>query len=292
MFAEAYEVASQFTRLVVVSVRRFDGSVECGHGAFVILNQEGWIATTAHIFGQQSEYETSVKEMAEYWKKLAEIDNDSSATDKQKRKRKGQLNPNKRWITNISWWWCENQVTLEDRRMLPGADLAIGRLRPFDASQVHRYPVLKNPQSLRAGTSLCKLGYPFFHIPATFDEGSGEFCLGFDDPTVPLFPLEGIYTRNKVILNSDYGGQPIQFLETSSPGLKGQSGGPIFDTKGTVWAIQSHTETLSLDFVPKTLQAGREVEIPQFLNIGFGVHPDVLTRFLRDNGVVFEESDY
>ena len=47
MFAEAYKIASQFTRPVIISVRRFDGALENGQAAFVILNKDGWIATVA-----------------------------------------------------------------------------------------------------------------------------------------------------------------------------------------------------------------------------------------------------
>lgn len=183
-------------------------------------------------------------------------------------------------------------MNLDDISVLPGADLAVGRLKPFDGSHMLRYPVLKNPKNLQCGTSLCKLGYPFYQVSATFDQVTGSFALSLDAFSLPRFPFEGIYTRNLVVPNSDYGGHPIKFLETSSPGLRGQSGGPIFDSQGTVWAIQSRTESLALDFNAKVIRDGREAEIPQFLNVGVGVHPELLTQFLRDKGVAFEESDY
>lgn len=292
MFAKAYAIASQFTRPVVVSVRRFDGTIESGQGAFVVLNRDGWIATAAHVLERESEYEASTKEMAEYQKQVADIENDLSATEKQKRKRKAKLSPNRNWITHISWWWGENLVTLDDISVLPGADFAVGRLKPFDGSHMLQYPVLKNPKNLQCGTSLCKLGYPFYQVSATFDQVTGSFAFSLDAFSLPRFPFEGIYTRDRVVPNSDYGGHPIKFLETSSPGLRGQSGGPIFDSQGTVWAIQSRTESLALDFNAKVIRDGREVEIPQFLNVGVGVHPELLTEFLRDKGVAFEESDY
>ena len=43
----------------------------------------------------------------------------------------------------------------------------------------------------------------------------------------------------------------VHYLETSSAGLLGQSGGPIFDIDGTVWAMQSRTTHLPLGFAPK-----------------------------------------
>lgn len=38
------------------------------------------------------------------------------------------------------------------------------------------------------------------------------------------------------------------FIETSTPRLRGQSGGPIFDVNGAIWAIQSQTHHLKLGF--------------------------------------------
>lgn len=292
MFAEAYKIASQFTRPVVISVRRFDGSLENSQAAFVILNKDGWIATAAHVFELETEHKASTREIADYDRKVADIEGEASATDKQKRKRKDRLSPNRKWITNISWWWGQDSVGLQDIKMLPAADLAIGRLEPFDASTVLRYPVLKNPKDLPWGTSLCKLGYPFSQVPVTFDENTSRFTLSLDGLNLPRFPIEGIYTRYLVVPNSDYRGHVIKFLETSSPGLRGQSGGPIFDSHGTVWAIQIRTVSLPLDFNTKALRNGREEEVPQFLNVGVGVHPELLTEFLRDNGVAFEESNY
>jgi len=111
---------------------------------------------------------------------------------------------------------------------------------------------------------------------------------------LPLFPIEGIYTRNVITGKSKDGKYQIKFLETSSPGLRGQSGGPIFDVKGTVWAVQSRTASFPLGFSPKIKQKGKgkEVEEHQFLNVGWGVHPELIVVFLKDNGVKFNLSDY
>ena len=49
MFANAYEIDSQYTHPVLLSFRYFDKTVESGLGSFVILNEEGWIMTAAHI---------------------------------------------------------------------------------------------------------------------------------------------------------------------------------------------------------------------------------------------------
>ncbi|MFC1954559.1 hypothetical protein ACFLVZ_01900 [Chloroflexota bacterium] len=49
MFARAYDIASDYTRPVIISYRLYDKTVESGCGAFVILNEDGWILSVAHI---------------------------------------------------------------------------------------------------------------------------------------------------------------------------------------------------------------------------------------------------
>ena len=155
------------------------------------------------------------------------------------------------------------------------------------------YPVFKDPISnINIGTSLCKLGFPFHEIKASFDDAKNAFELAPGSVPLPLFPIEGIYTRNVIAGRSKDGKYEIKFLETSTPGLRGQSGGPIFDSNGTVWSLQSRTSHFPLGFSPKVKKDGKEVEENQFLNVGWGIHPELIVTFLRDNGVKFRLSDY
>jgi hypothetical protein len=80
-------------------------------------------------------------------------------------------------------------------------------------------------------------------------------------------------------------GQRAVFLETSSPGLGGQSGGPIFDEHGTIWAIQSRTIHLELGFSPSVTTNGRTTVEHQFLNLGLGSDIAEITRFAREHDV-------
>jgi len=49
MFANAYKLASCFTQPIIISTRSFNKTVECGCGAFIVLNNEGWIITVEHL---------------------------------------------------------------------------------------------------------------------------------------------------------------------------------------------------------------------------------------------------
>ena len=108
---------------------------------------------------------------------------------------------------------------------------------------------------------------------------------------MPRFPIDGIFTRNIIAGKSKDNKFDIKFLETSSPGLKGQSGGATFDINGNLWAIQSRTQHLDLGFSPKVKKGKREVEENQFLNVGWGIHIDTIIKFLIDKNVDFEMSE-
>jgi len=291
MFAKAYKIASGFTHPVVISTRRYDGTVTCGPASFIILNENGWILTVAHLF--ESDFLEKKHNIAirGYEQQIKKIKDDKNLGTKQKEEMIKKIKFNPKWITNFSYWWGKDGVKVKDVKILPKADIAIGRLEPYDPNMVKTYPVIKNPHSnMDLGTSLCRIGYPFHVMKATFDSKKNIFNIPINMIPIHHFPIEGIYTRN--ILRGKDSKYDVKFLETSSPGLRGQSGGPMFDAKGTVCAIQSHTVHLPLGFSPKVRKGKKEIEENQFLNVGLGVHPEVITAFLTDNGINFNLSSY
>lgn len=293
MFSKAYKLARTFTHPVIISTRSFDKTVKCECGAFIVLNDESWIITVAHLWKSYFAFQQHTKEITAHKNQLRAIQSNSKLSPKEKRKRIARLKTNPKWVTNHSFWWGRDDVQLKDIKLLPEEDLVIGRLEPFDPKMISTYPVLKDPKSnLNPGTSLCRLGYPFHEIKATFNESTHMFKLAPGTLPLPFFPIEGIYTRNIIGPKSKNRKYQIKFLETSSPGLRGQSGGPIFDVKGTVWAVQSRTAHFPLGFNPKVQQKQKKVEEHQFLNVGWGIHPELIIAFLRDNHVKFNLSDY
>lgn len=292
MFANAYELASKFTQPVVISRRLFDNSVECGCGTYIVINDEGWIITVAHLWGSHFAFQKHRSLISDYKKQVQIIQQDQRLKPKQKIKKTKQLKSDPKWIINHSLWWGFDGVELKDIMPFPEGDLVVGRLDPFDSKMVNSYPIFKDPTNLRIGTSLCKLGFPFHKIEATFNEVNNTFELAPGTLPLPRFPIEGIYTRNVMAGKSKDGKYDIKFLETSSPGLKGQSGGPIFDVKGTIWAVQSKTASFPLGFNPTVEKNGQKIEENQFLNAGIGVHPELIIEFLNDNNIKFNISNY
>lgn len=272
MFATALATVRQFTKPVITSVRYFDGTVECGIGAYVLLNNQGWIATASHVFLAHQKHRQDETALATYRQQEAAIQADPRLTGKQKIKKIRGLHSNSKWITNFSLWWGVGGERVQQIQVLDGIDLCVGQLSPFVAQDNAVYPVLKNPASMREGTSLCRLGYPFHQIKATYDEATNSFALPPEVFPIAEFPNEGIFTRVHILPQPPGGNVPLELIETSSPGLRGQSGGPIFDTAGNVWAIQSDTLSLPLEFSPTVTVNGRLVVEHQFLNVGRGVH--------------------
>jgi hypothetical protein len=291
MFSKAYEIASKFTHPVIVSIRFFDKTVEGGLGSFIILNDEGWIITAAHIlapaFGQQQH----AKEITDYNNQVKAIKENDKLKSHLKQRQLKNLKPNNKWITNCSFWWGHDLFKINHFEILRENDLAIGKIENYDKRFLNVYPKLKRPENLKYGTSLCKLGFPFHSVKNDYDEATNSFKLAPGVLPVPRFPIDGIFTREAYAGKSMDGKFDIKFIETSTPGLKGQSGGPTFDVLGNIWAIQSQTINLDLGFAPKIKRDKKEIEENQFINLGLGVHVATLIDFLTDKGVKFELSD-
>ena len=255
MFATAVQLAQGFTRPLIVSTRMANGTVTSGCAAFVIVNDDGWMVTAGHVMAELIAYRQQ-----------------SAAPSDAAR------------ITNASYWWRKDGVTVAELTVDGLADLAVGRLEPFDRPEVPTYPTSGNSvRPLLPGTALCRLGFPFHAIGATFVEATGQFQQAEGTLPLPLFPLDGIHTRLYNVVDPASHRQ-ASFIEVSTPGLRGQSGGPVFDPDGVVWGIQSRTVHLPLGFNPKVTVGDREVEEHQFLNVGLAAHVNEVVRLLRSRG--------
>ncbi len=292
MFTHAYKIATGFTRPLVVSRRHFDRSCDSTCGTFVVINEDGWIVTASHLLSSYDRARRDAEEIAAYYGAIAAIEGDGGIPRPEKFERIRALPDNPKWITDISSWWGWDGVQVSDLRFLPEGDLAVGRLRPFSRNMCPAYPVLKAPDDVEAGMALCKLGYPFQKVRAAYREATGSFELSPDARALYCFPMEGLSTRTLNAGKSGDGRYDIKFLETSSPGLRGQSGGPMLDANGTVWGILSRTDNYIYGSFGRLDADGREVEESQSINLAVGIHPELIVRFLTDNGIRFALSDY
>ncbi len=292
MFADACKLASRCTYPVIIARRHYDRTTKCGWGAFVVLNESGWIATAAHLLDADAALQRSGREIAEYESKVLAIKQDRGLSGEVRKRKLSRLPANPKWVTDVEYRWGREGVRIREVHLLPEGDLALGRLEPFDTRTFAPFPVVKDPARLDVGTPLCKLGYPFQQISASFDESCREFHVSTGPQPLAGFPMEGIYTRTLSGGKSSDGRYEIKFLETSSPGLTGQSGGPIFDSYGTLWGVQSRTDMHSFRILTRTPGKSRVENEVMSLNLGIGIHPELLVSYLKDNGIPFRLSDY
>jgi S1-C subfamily serine protease len=94
-----------------------------------------------------------------------------------------------------------------------------------------------------------------------------------------------------MIQRNESTGRQTKYLETSSAGLRGQSGGPIFDKEGRVWAIQSKTLSIPLGFSPTIKLGTKEITEHQFIHIGVGCHVSEVREFLTAFKVPFSSAE-
>lgn len=258
----------------------------------VILNSDGWFLTAFHVIKQLQDLDAERNAVLSHRAREREIrtSNDSPKSKQKQLQSIGKLGDDKTEAYSV--WWGRDGVTVTDLGGVQSVDLGIGRLTPFDPSWVPGYPEIKDPnKDFDAGTSLCKLGFPFHAIQPSYDAASNAFQLPAEAFPFPLFPIDGIYTRTIIIEEEQPSKYPLAFVETSTPGLRGQSGGPIFDTKGAVWATQAHTAHLELGFSPPVNGRPNQVE-HQFLNVGRGASAATIVALLSDLGVSFKLSDH
>src|SRR5205814_832408 len=123
---------------------------------------------------------------------------------------------------------------------------------------------------------------------------TGKFDLPPETLPAPMFPIEGILTRFVQFVPNAASPPPfpLRMFETSSPGLRGQSGGPVFDQKGRIWGIQSRTVHYPLGFSPPVPNSTKGEKEHQFLNVGRCVHAESIIEFCKLHNVEVEVSEH
>lgn len=174
----------------------------------------------------------------------------------------------------------------------PDLDLSIIKFQNIDQLTITDFPTFaQHDADLKPGKMLCRFGFPFpeyrnYRYDAATD--NIEWTTTGKSAT-PFFPLDGMVSR---FLGDGQGN--IQGFELSTPGLRGQSGGPVFDTEGRIWGIQSATAHHDMNFdIDMTVQRGAnllKVRDHAFFHTGHCVHITAIKAFLTANNVPFVEA--
>ncbi|GAB3644079.1 S1 family peptidase [Spirosoma arcticum] len=292
MFVDAIERIDPFTRPLHSIVRLYGHSdVVPGSATLFFVNEHGCAVTCKHVAELVVKADTIYQNYLSFQGARRDVQREKDAAQ-----RISQLEVKfklqSETIIRIQNYFvgCSNDAKLTVD-LHPTQDLALLRFDGYGPSLYRSYATFLGDSSrVKPGRSLCRLGYPFPEFtnfrynPATDDiewTNTGRI-------TSPRFPIDGIVTR----LLSENGG--ITGIEMSTPGLRGQSGGPLFDINGLIYGMQSATRHLHLGFDIEDREVmvnGRKRNVSNypFLNVGQCVHVDVIKGFLREKGVKFYE---
>lgn len=166
-------------------------------------------------------------------------------------------------------WWAADGAVPAQIVLYPPADVALMRFDDPSVFNVTEFPTFRRSADILQGTSLVRIGYPFTSIKVQWDDTAKQFK--FESGQLPLFAIEGMLSRMQKHTPPDPSvDYPLHFYETSSPGLRGQSGGPILDSNARVCAMQSRTVSYPLGFRPELAVGGQKFVEHQILNVGLG----------------------
>ncbi len=282
MFTAAVERAFHFTRPIHFVTRNLESTTATpGAGSLIVVNREGWALTCAHVV---ENLRKAVQVRAAFVAYRAELQAMGAPNKEARRELQKRHGLSKRTTSDAIVTMCgAGEGALSLNIITHGSlDLALVNFgRPIDLPEYPRFA--SDGAALRPGKFLCKFGYPFpnftnFRINPELDalEWTNE-----GESQSAGFPLDGMVTRL---------GSAGQF-EMSTPGLRGQSGGPVFDVDGVVWGMQAATSYYDLDYDidQEVIREGEPVRHrwTPFLPVGVCLDVNTLRDFMRAHAIAF-----
>lgn len=294
MFTSAIETVAGFTRPIHSILRTYQGNnVLPGSATLFFVNDQGDAVTCKHVAELLARSETINQQYQLFRQEKNQIRQDNKASDAlHALEQKYQYQPDTLIQIKNNFMDCVDQIQGLTWHLHPTLDLAIIRFQGFNQRHYRQHALFaKRPEQLKQGKFLCRLGYPFPEF-TNFRYNASSDDLEWTNSGVshaPQFPIEGMVTR----FLSD--GTQFYGIEMSTPGLRGQSGGPLFDENGIVYGLQYSTKHLHLgfDLVDMEVMVNnqvRKVTDYSFLHLGQCIHVDVIKSFLRQHQVPYSEA--
>jgi hypothetical protein len=295
MFEKAIEIAARFTRPIHSISRNYkSNTIQPGAATLFFVNSEGWALTCRHV----AEHLRIAEQIDA--KRKAFLDELGKLRGHKKEKqlirdleKKYGYNKNVTYELHNAFVNCiEGPIEFEIK---PHAslDVALLKFKNFARLLCDSFPIFaKDGSGLKQGKFLCRLGFPFPEF-TNFAYNAASDTISWTDAGrkfTPQFPIEGMLTRHLL-----HEGSQVVGFEMSTPGLRGQSGGPAFDSEGIVWGMQAATNHLDLNFDvnQEVLRGGvlKPVKDHAFLHVGHCIHIDILKSFMQSHAVQFQEQE-
>lgn len=295
MFADAIEKIESFTKPIKFITRNYkEQQIIPGAATLFFVNEEGCAITCKHVAIELIEAEQINQKYRDFKAECVKIAQDAkrkAAIKKleQKYGYKGHGASQK----VIQLLDCTDSGSY-DLFLHPEYDIAIIRFKDFSQTFYSGHAVFaNNGSSLRSGDMLCRLGFPFLEF-TNYQYNAETDEIEWNETgrkETPFFPIDGMFTRT--IVNEK--GEKVE-IELSTPGLRGQSGGPLFDANGIIYGMQSTTAHFHLGFDikdEKMIIDGKEVIVNNqpFLHVGRCVDVDIIKDFLKQNNIKYYVGD-
>ena len=293
MFEETIENISQFTRPMHTITRSYGGMISPGTATFFFVNDHGVAITCKHI----ADLILAAENINQGFSKFKAEKDQLSKDAKFARNIKGlelkykYSNETTVQIKN-NFLNCFDKINQIVCHIHPTLDLAILEFKGFDRIHYNSYAsFVKDNNKIKQGKYLCRLGFPFpeFNNFAHNSVTDDIEWTNAGNANSPTFPIDGIITRFVADITNGITG-----IEMSTPGLRGQSGGPLFDSEGRIYGMQFATNHLHLGFDIKEreiIHDGKKSKVSNypFLHVGLCVHVEKIKEFLREHKINFRE---
>lgn len=294
MFVKAIEEIDKFTKPIHTITRTYGGLLSPATSTMFFVNEEGVAVTCKHVLELFTQGELLNNNYNAFKLEKAALPRNGKYNKKLK-ELEGKYGLNKDSIIQIKNQFINSVLnfTTIQYHAHPTLDLALIKFQgEFEKIYDSYATFISNPDKIKQGRYLCRLGYPFPEFNNfVYNAGAEEIeWTANGNMSSPRFPLDGIITRFSADNNT------IATIEMSTPGLKGQSGGPLFDSDSFVYGMQSMTGHLHLGFDIKdkeVIDNGKKFKVTNhpFLHVGHCIHVDRIKEFLTQNNIKFYQEN-
>ena len=294
MFVDAVSKATQFTRPILFIARTYRSeTVIPGLATLFFVNDSGSAITCRHVAEQILQSDTINENYQNFTAAVSAAKTANPYNYKKEiRQLEKQFGYQNGVTVNMKCQFSRVPSPIRDVtiHIHPVYDLSI--LQFHDFQDLNYEPgnifLLENEDEIRQGKSLCRLGFPFPEFSNFAYNSAADNIEWTSAPSqVPCFPIDGIVTRHIGNENGEIFG-----IEMSTPGLRGQSGGPLFDRDGRIFGMQFATQHLHLGFdmeeAPMVINGERKIIHNQpFLHVGQCLHIHVIKDFLDQHHIPY-----
>ena len=268
MFASATHTTSRQVMPIVGAFKLYQtkknpkSDVRVSIGASILINEDGWVLTCKHIVeGMLNAIQE--EQRAREWETITA---DRSVPERERQRRLRQFGK-KPQIERAAVAWGHTGAAVDKFELSNNADLAVFQIKNLKVPNEFQRPRLRI-DDVKAGELLCRTGYPLLEDKLKIKWDGQAFAA---NGTPALFVNIGIVSRFINEANT-------KIIELDSPGLQGQSGGPLFDEEGRICGIQFRTEHYPLAF---------ETKPRTYYHVGQAVDVSVIRSFLDHQNIAY-----